>query len=144
MARRGKGIGWDVIIVIVVLVVVGGVVGGQLWVSHHNAAQSTALASKAAPVLPKPPQQKPKEEPGKKTTQTAGNAEAGKEVYAQKCQACHGTVSGSQTTGNPPLSASVAQSKGLDWIKQNMPLGQAGSLSGQQYADVYAFLLTLK
>jgi PQQ-dependent dehydrogenase (methanol/ethanol family) len=71
----------------------------------------------------------------------------GRYQYAQHCAVCHGTQS--QGGGAPALKGAefVAQwhSKTLkefyDYVHDSMPLGQGGTLEGQVYADIVAFLL---
>lgn len=71
----------------------------------------------------------------------------GRYEYAQKCAVCHGTQS--QGGGAPALKGSTFivqwRNKTLKefygYVHDSMPLGQGGSLEGQVYADIVAFLL---
>ena len=71
----------------------------------------------------------------------------GRWQYAQKCSVCHGAQL--QGTGAPPLKGQVFNQlwngKTLkdfyDYVHTQMPLGQAGSLTGQQDADIVAYIL---
>jgi quinoprotein glucose dehydrogenase len=80
---------------------------------------------------------------------TAAQAERGKAVYAMNCAGCHGdkaeggnagpTLSGPDfTNGYKDGSAGALLNK----ISQDMPSSAPGSLEPQQYADVFAFLLS--
>jgi mono/diheme cytochrome c family protein len=79
---------------------------------------------------------------------TDAQAERGGKRYADACSMCHGAemTGGGGVPGlkgaeflfaynNGPLSAV------FDYIKANMPPGQAGSLSDQQYTDILAAML---
>ena len=81
---------------------------------------------------------------------TAAQAERGKAVYAMNCAGCHGdkqeggnsgpTLSGPDfTNGYKDGSAGALLTK----ISQDMPSSAPGSLEPQQYADVFAFILSV-
>src|SRR5205823_9314927 len=71
----------------------------------------------------------------------------GRYEYAQKCSVCHGTQS--EGGGAPALKGPtfIVQWRGktlkefYGYVHDNMPLGESGSLDGQVYADIVAFLL---
>ena len=72
---------------------------------------------------------------------------SGRWEYSQHCSVCHGaTLSGG---GAPGLKGAtfVAQWNGKQlkefygYVHDQMPLGQAGTLDGQQYADIVSFVL---
>jgi mono/diheme cytochrome c family protein len=75
---------------------------------------------------------------------TSDQVGQGRWAYAQKCATCHGAQL--QGTGAPALKGRSfnAQWNGkslhefYDYVHQQMPLGQAGSLKGQEYADIVA------
>jgi len=85
---------------------------------------------------------------------THANYENGKKIFAAKCASCHGDHG--QGMGNfPPLWGKDAKgewlsyntgagmsklNKGAAWVQSNMPLGQGGSLSDQEAADVMLFV----
>ena len=81
---------------------------------------------------------------------TAAQAERGKAVYAMNCAGCHGdkqeggnsgpTLSGPDfTNGYKDGSAGALLTK----ISQDMPSSAPGSLEPQQYADVFAYVLSV-
>jgi mono/diheme cytochrome c family protein len=81
---------------------------------------------------------------------TAAQAERGKAVYAMTCAGCHGekaeggasgpTLSGPDfTNGYKDGSAGALLTK----ISQDMPSNAPGSLEPQQYADVFAYVLSV-
>ena len=81
---------------------------------------------------------------------TAAQAERGKKVYAENCAGCHGekleggtsgpTLSGADfTSGYKDGSAGALLNK----ISQDMPSSAPGSLEAQQYADVFAYVLSV-
>ena len=81
---------------------------------------------------------------------TTAQAERGKAVYAMNCVGCHGekqeggnagpTLSGPDfTNGYKDGSAGALLTK----ISQDMPSSAPGSLEPQQYADVFAFVLSV-
>ena len=81
---------------------------------------------------------------------TAAQAERGKAVFAMTCAGCHGekaeggaagpTLSGPDfTNGYKDGSAGALLNK----ISQDMPSNAPGSLEAQQYADVFAFVLSV-
>jgi PQQ-dependent dehydrogenase (methanol/ethanol family) len=72
---------------------------------------------------------------------------SGRWEYSQHCAVCHGaTLAGG---GAPGLKGTtfVAQWNGkqlkefYDYVHDQMPLGQAGTLDGQQYADIVSYVL---
>lgn len=76
------------------------------------------------------------------------DAVRGKTVFAAKCASCHG-ADGHGTPNAPPLwgprsfniGAGMARlSKAAGFIKQSMPLGQAGSLTAAEAYDVAAYI----
>jgi mono/diheme cytochrome c family protein len=79
---------------------------------------------------------------------SADQVGSGRLAYAQNCAVCHGTQL--QGGGAPGLSGRgfVAQWNGktvkslFSYVSQNMPLGKAGSLQPQQYADIVAYILS--
>jgi PQQ-dependent dehydrogenase (methanol/ethanol family) len=79
---------------------------------------------------------------------TSSQAKSGGQVYSSNCQGCHGQNlgggSGPALKGSGFLSKWGGQSIGKlhGYIAQNMPLGQAGKLSKQQYLEVTAYLLS--
>lgn len=79
---------------------------------------------------------------------TDGQAARGQEVYEASCMSCHAaTLRG--TPGGPGIAGGRftfnwhEESVGelLGYVRDNMPIGQAGTLSDQQYADVVAYIL---
>lgn len=85
---------------------------------------------------------------------THENYVAGKEVYAQKCASCHG-MNGEGVAVFPPLWGKDANGKWLSyntgagmskldkaasWVASNMPLGQGGTLTDQEVADVVLYM----
>jgi mono/diheme cytochrome c family protein len=81
---------------------------------------------------------------------TTAQAERGKMVFATACAACHGdkleggaagpTLSGPDfTNGYKDGSAGALLNK----ISQDMPSNAPGSLEPQQYADVFAYVLSV-
>jgi mono/diheme cytochrome c family protein len=88
----------------------------------------------------------------KKTTwdgvYTAAQADRGMETFKNQCAACHGE--GMQGGGGAPAAAGAEflfswnkKNVGelLEYLKANMPPGQAGSLSDQRYTDIIAAIL---
>ena len=81
---------------------------------------------------------------------TSAQAERGKAVYAMNCAGCHGdkaeggaagpTLSGPDFTNGYKDGTAGAL---LNKISQDMPSSAPGSLEGQQYADVFAYLLSI-
>ena len=71
----------------------------------------------------------------------------GRWEYSQKCAVCHGAQL--QGGGAPALKGGtfVAQWNGktlkqfYGYVHDNMPLGQGGALSSQEYADIVAYIL---
>jgi quinoprotein glucose dehydrogenase len=81
---------------------------------------------------------------------TAAQADRGKAVYAMTCAGCHGekadggaagpTLSGPDfTNGYKDGSAGALLNK----ISSDMPSNAPGSLEAQQYADVFAYILSI-
>jgi S-disulfanyl-L-cysteine oxidoreductase SoxD len=79
---------------------------------------------------------------------SAAQAERGAKRYADNCAACHGE----DMAGGPGIPGVVGiefmfkyngkpVSELFDYVKQNMPPGQAGSLTDPQYLDVVAAIL---
>lgn len=74
---------------------------------------------------------------------------AGAQIYAARCAACHGANgAGNAAAGFPPLwgpksfnDGAGMNTKMAAFVKANMPMGQAGTLSDQQAADVSAYVL---
>jgi thiosulfate dehydrogenase len=74
---------------------------------------------------------------------------AGAEIYAAQCASCHGSNgAGNDAAKLPPLwgRTSFNDRAGMDrimpaFVRANMPLGRAGSLTDQQAADVSAYIL---
>ncbi|NDV01194.1 c-type cytochrome [Pseudoroseicyclus tamaricis] len=81
---------------------------------------------------------------------TEEQALAGRSIYGQSCNACHG-VRGRGTPGGPGIIGNVLDDKYFDvplsayydYIHYQMPKGQPNSLTSEQYADVTAFVLSL-
>jgi glucose dehydrogenase/mono/diheme cytochrome c family protein len=78
---------------------------------------------------------------------TAAQVASGRFDYSQRCSVCHGaSLKGG---GAPALAGTtfVAQWNGKSlaefykYVHDQMPLGQAGTLDGQQYADIVAYVL---
>ena len=85
---------------------------------------------------------------------THANYENGKKIFAAKCASCHGDHGQGMGTF-PPLWGKDAKghwlsyntgagmsklNKGAAWVQSNMPLGQGGSLSDQEAADVMLYV----
>lgn len=81
---------------------------------------------------------------------TVAQAERGNELYSQHCQSCHGSdLRGGQgpfpaLTGNGFFSnwGGRPLSELATYISEKMPLGAAGTLEAQTYADIMAFWLS--
>ena len=81
---------------------------------------------------------------------TAAQAERGKAVYAMTCSGCHGDKAEGGTAG-PTLSGpdftngykDGSAGALLNKISQDMPSNAPGSLEPQQYADVFAYILSI-
>lgn len=80
---------------------------------------------------------------------TTAQAERGLGLYQEHCQSCHSRDMG----GSSPFPPITGQNFFSDWsdrsisdlqqyIRDNMPLGTAGSLSDQVYADITAYWLS--
>ena len=82
--------------------------------------------------------------------QKPADAAAGAKLYAAKCSMCHGANGAGYAAANfPPLwgNGSFNDGAGLNtkmarFVKANMPMGSAGSLTDQQAADVSAYVLS--
>ena len=81
---------------------------------------------------------------------TAAQAERGKAVYAMNCAGCHGEKqeggnSGPTLVGPDFTNGYKDGSAGalLNKISQDMPSSAPGSLEPQQYADVFAYILSV-
>jgi len=85
---------------------------------------------------------------------THANYVNGKKLFKQKCAACHG-LNGAGMGTFPPIWGKNAKgewlaydtgagmsklNKGAAWLKSNMPLGQGGSLSDQEAADIALYM----
>ena len=79
---------------------------------------------------------------------TAAQQEAGQAAFMASCASCHGnTARGS--SGGPRIIGPVINNKYngktvwdyYTYVKDNMPMGAANSLSEQTYADITAFVL---
>jgi quinoprotein glucose dehydrogenase len=79
---------------------------------------------------------------------SAAQAERGAKRFADNCAACHGE----DMAGGPGIPGVVGiefmfkysnkpVSELFDYVKQNMPPGQAGSLTDPQYLDIVAVIL---
>jgi mono/diheme cytochrome c family protein len=81
---------------------------------------------------------------------TTAQAERGKKVYEDTCVGCHGPkleggASGPTLSGPDFTSGYKDGSAGalLNKISQDMPSNAPGSLEPQQYADVFAYVLSV-
>ena len=81
---------------------------------------------------------------------TAAQADRGKAVYAASCAGCHGDkaeggAAGPALSGPDFTSGYKDGSAGalLNKISQDMPSSAPGSLEAQQYADVFAYVLSV-
>jgi len=71
----------------------------------------------------------------------------GRWEYSQKCATCHGAQL--QGTGAPALAGRLFDQQWsgktlqdlYNYVHQQMPLGQAGALNSQEYADIVAYIL---
>jgi len=78
---------------------------------------------------------------------TSTQVAQGRFEYSQKCAVCHGAQL--QGGGAPALKGKPFQQQWngkmlkdfYDYVHSNMPLGQGGDLSGQEYADIVAYVL---
>ena len=91
---------------------------------------------------------------GKVDTALMPNAVHGKQVYAEKCAACHGATGAGTPNpaggyvfppawGNASFNVGAGMARtytAAGFIKHNMPLGQGGSLSDQDAVDVAEFM----
>jgi mono/diheme cytochrome c family protein len=79
---------------------------------------------------------------------SAAQADRGLEAYKGSCALCHGEAMGGGA-GVPPLTGpefafgwnGKPTAELFDYARTNMPPGQAGALTDQQYADVVAAIL---
>jgi mono/diheme cytochrome c family protein len=75
--------------------------------------------------------------------------EAGEEAYTRSCAACHGRDLAGIPGAAPSLRGSALMGSWGDrtvsalfnYIRSNMPAGNAGSLSGEAYIDITAYIL---
>jgi quinoprotein glucose dehydrogenase len=81
---------------------------------------------------------------------TAAQADRGKAVFAMNCAGCHGDKAeggnaGPTLTGPDFTNGYKDGSAGalLNKISQDMPSSAPGSLEAQQYADVFAYVLSI-
>jgi S-disulfanyl-L-cysteine oxidoreductase SoxD len=81
---------------------------------------------------------------------TTAQADRGKEVFTMSCAGCHGDkleggASGPTLSGPDFTSGYKDGSAGalLNKISQDMPSNAPGSLEAQQYADVFAYVLSV-
>jgi mono/diheme cytochrome c family protein len=80
---------------------------------------------------------------------TSEQAEAGRVVYKDHCQVCHGDRLLSGEMGGPPLSGSFFFNRWegktigelYSYTQEFMPFGRGGTLSKSEYSDVIAFVL---
>lgn len=79
---------------------------------------------------------------------TEDQAKRGQQAYFQSCASCHGIRlnggMGPALTGDPFMSrwGPKRVQELFDFVQENMPLGLAGTLSDQAYADIVAFILS--
>jgi S-disulfanyl-L-cysteine oxidoreductase SoxD len=80
---------------------------------------------------------------------TVEQAESGRRIYAEGCQACHGPTAGGAQCPNligPVINnkyAGIPLSAYYAFMQTNMPKGNPGSLGDQDYADIMAFILKM-
>ncbi len=127
-------------------------------VLHTAAAPLVAQQCRQASAAPGQSVQQPAASPaaqhaegsgGLPTLYTKAQAEAGAQVFANKCVSCHGStlqgVAAPSVAGTDFLKTSQQNGWTLEVIRylvfRLMPLNASGSLSPTQYADVIAFLL---
>lgn len=79
---------------------------------------------------------------------TEEQASRGQTAYEVSCIGCHaatlrGTPGGPAIAGGRFTFAWSDETVGglLDYVQQNMPIGEVGSLTHQEYADVVAYIL---
>ncbi len=102
-----------------------------------------AFLSVGARVGPAPPTPRPEPMP-------TGAKDAGSTIYTSRCAACHGANgAGNPAAGFPALwgPSSFNNRAGMNhimpvFVKANMPLGQAGTLTDQEAANVSAYVLS--
>jgi alcohol dehydrogenase (cytochrome c) len=81
---------------------------------------------------------------------TIEQQERGQLAYEANCAACHNTTLRG-TPGGPGIAGArfIANWKDrsvgefLAYIEQNMPIGRAGSLPGETYADIVSYILSV-
>ena len=83
---------------------------------------------------------------GPSSEETGGPAKAqlerGAAVYREQCYACHELESGDGATLSPDILASYYDARSLhDYIGLAMPYDEPGSLSGEEYWAVTAYLI---
>jgi polar amino acid transport system substrate-binding protein len=95
--------------------------------------------------LSRAPAQAPEEAPA--ALYQAAQAQRGKAIYASKCGACHGkALTGG---GAPALTGTQFFTREMNnkigdvfrYMVHEMPAGQPGSLTHEQYADLMSFIL---
>ena len=81
---------------------------------------------------------------------TAAQADRGKAVYSMTCAGCHGEKADGGTAGptltGPDFTNGYKDGTAgalLTKISQDMPSNAPGSLEPQQYADVFAYVLSI-
>ncbi len=81
---------------------------------------------------------------------TAAQADRGKAVYSMTCAGCHGDKADGGTAGptltGPDFTNGYKDGTAgalLTKISQDMPSNAPGSLEPQQYADVFAYVLSI-
>ena len=85
-----------------------------------------------------------KPEPPTTEPQAPHQVTAGMKAYDDHCARCHGAnlVDGfAAKLSKPTLVKHATAQKLFSYIRQNMPRGNAGSLSDQEYYDVTGYLL---
>lgn len=110
----------------------------SFWLST-NAPTGAKMAGRGYPELPKPPE--------------APSFERGQVVYAQNCSLCHGADGAGESARGTVVFPAVWGKDSYNWgagmstinnaanfIRANMPLGLAGSLTVQQAWDVAAYI----
>jgi mono/diheme cytochrome c family protein len=78
----------------------------------------------------------------------AAQVASGRFDYSQRCSVCHGAQlqgAGAPALHGPTFAAQwngKALSEFYKYVHDQMPVGQAGTLDGQQYADIVAYMLS--